>query len=478
MSLDLSGFIQTAFKRQPITFIYNNQTYEFNFYSAYLNKKEVVEYYLDAVGDITTNLTQENPEHYLLLMKFYMRFQKSEELKSRIPRVVRRGHRKFDVRNLASTTNSEKGRDFKESITLGKIKYKNNILDARERYNYLIEKMKLEEGRNTDASNLFEKAIFIREIQDLKINEIEYENYLSNFIIKLNKWEEKEKLFIDKKYNDEEANQDIAISKKDIREIHDEFILYFKDEVDNPLFKKLFYDLEGLYFWLWETILLQVYDFIKSSLSEAERKAFLFTYTRQEYLDYHIPIFEPLVEDFINLLKPDERMEFLYAFLFDADIENKLLKKYDDKFTGFIKFYPVWVDVRRLDESLNDDDRITIENEPFFRRQRKIGTKDGEDIIGSFDSLFELLKNQDEQSNLEEKIAENLQEDSDNDFDKFKNLIETELTEKEREIFNLMLADPEQNTQEIIAKKLSISQSAVNQRYSSARRKLIKARKK
>lgn len=477
MSLDLSGFIQIAFRRQPITFIYNDQKYEFNFYSAYLNKKEVVEYFLDAVRNITIRASQESPEDYLLLMKFYMRFQNSYELNTLVPRIVRRGHRKFDVRTLASTTNSEKGRDFKESITFGKIKYKNNILDALERYNYLIEKMKLEEGSNPDQSNLFEKAIYIREIQDMEIEEVTYEYYLSDFIKKLKKWEEREKVLIDKKYSDEESAQIISINKKDIREMHDQFIVFFKDEVNKPLFKKLFYDLEGLYFWFWECVFFEVYDSIKLSLSEVERKAFLFAYTRQEYLDYHIPIFEPLREEFINLLNPEERIEFLYAFLFNEDSENKLLNKFDDKFTSFIKFYPVWVDVRRLDESLNDDDRLTIENEPFFRRQRKIGTKEGEDIIGSFDSLFELLKNQDEQSNLEEKIAENLQEDSDNDFDKFKNLIETELTEKEREIIDIMLADPEQNTQEKIAGKLGISQAAVNQRYSSARRKLKKASK-
>ena len=474
MSLNLSGFIQAAFKKQSIAFNYNDLPYELNFYSAYLNKKEVAEYFLDAVGEITTKLSEENPEDYLLLMKFYMRFQKSEELTTRVPRIVRRGHRKFDVRTLVSKTNTEKSKKFKTSITFDKIEYKNNILDARKRYDYLVEKMRLEDGKNPDLSNLFEKAIFIREIQDLEIDEIAYENYLSDFIIKLNNWEEREKLFIDEKYNDEETNQDIAISKIHIREIHDQFILFFKDEVDNPLFKKLFYDLEGLYFWFWETILLEVYDFIKSSLSEAERKAFLLSYTRQEYLDYHIPIFEPLGEEFINLLNPEERIEFLYAFLFNEDSENKLLNKFDDKFTDFIKFYPVWVDIIRLDENLNEDDKLTIQSEPYFRGQRIIGTKEGKDVMGNFDSLFQSVNRKGDGLTLEEEIGDIIPKYSKLDIEALNKIISDELTQKEREVINLIL-DESGFTQEQIAAELNISQSAINQRYKNAIKKIQKA---
>jgi RNA polymerase sigma factor (sigma-70 family) len=208
-------------------------------------------------------------------------------------------------------------------------------------------------------------------------------------------------------------------------------------------------------------------------MNEVDRKAYILRYTRQEYLSYHIPAFEYLINDFYGMLELDERIELVYALFFSQpDRSNSILEPYDTKFSDFLKFYPIWLDIVRLDENMTNEDLAFIRFRTSISKRRITGTTNGEDIYNEFASLFESINENKSKLTFEEILPGENQEKPVFNFEYLSHLIESELTEKEREVFELFYIDQEDHTQKTIADKLGISQSAVNQRLKSALTKL------
>ncbi|MCU0332378.1 MAG: hypothetical protein MUC75_03285, partial [Ignavibacteriaceae bacterium] len=104
MSAELSDFIKGVFRKQPITLKYKDQDYNLTVWEADVNNRIAVEYFYKTINDTVSLIFQEDPAPIEPLMKLYMRLQSSLALNTKVPRIIRRGTRKFDVRTLASRT--------------------------------------------------------------------------------------------------------------------------------------------------------------------------------------------------------------------------------------------------------------------------------------------------------------------------------------------------------------------------------------
>ena len=472
MNLALSDFIKAVFRKQLVTFKYKDQEYTLTIYTANINSKVAANYFFQTAKNTASLLFYEDSTLIEQLMKFYLRLQSSVGLKTRVPRIIRRGKRKFDVRTLASRT---PGSNFREHITFSQLPYPKKVLDASERYKYLLDKIKLQDGNDPDNQRLFEKAIYIKEVLDAEINEEEYYDYFETILQKLNDWEEKENTFIEEKTDKE---LDLILEGRDtssLRILHDRYLEEFINEFSNPLFQRLYFELEGLYYWFWENIFLSVFVKINSQMREVERRAFILMYTRQEYIDYHIPAFEYIIEEFWGSLRTEEQIELVYTLLFVEDSKrDSMVKIYDIKFTDFLKFYPLWVDIIRLDENMSGDEFSAIGYFRYIPKQRPTGTANGKIQKATFESLFESLNNEPDSDTLEASIPVEDEQFKEYDSAHLLHLINTKLSDNEREAIELYYYGEEEDTQVTISKKLDISQSALNQRLKSAILKLKK----
>ncbi len=470
MSAELSDFIKAVFRKQPITLKYKDQDYKLTILEADVNNRIAVEYFYKTINDTVSLIFQEDPAPIEPLMKLYMRLQSSLALNTKVPRIIRRGTRKFDVRTLASRTSNE---NFREHLTFAQLPYPNKILDASERYKYLINKIKLQEGNNTDDQQLFEKAIYIKNVLDTDFNQDEYYNYLDTIINKLDEWEKIENTFIEGKTEEE---LDLILEGKgraSIREAHDRFLKKFGIEFNNPLFQKLYFELEGLYYWFWENVFLSAYAEINSLMSEVERRAYILLYTRQGYLDFHIPLFEQLTNEFAETLTVDESVELIVTLLFGLEDGNgEMIEKYNTKFSYFLKFYPIWMDIIRLDENMKDEEIALILYESYIPKIRITGTLSGEKLKREFPSIFESINKINDSFTLEEILPNENLTIEEYDYLHLMHLIETKLSDNEREVIELLYFDRKEYTQTTLALELGISQSAVNQRLKSALIKL------
>lgn len=474
MAADLTDFIRNVFKKQPISFKYKDQPYRLTLYAADVNNKIAAEYFLHTVNETVKLVVQEDPRPIEQLMKLYMRLQSSAVLKTRVPRVIKRGNRKFDVRTLASRTSEEK--KFNEHITFASLPYPNNLLDASERYKYIIDKTKLQAGTNLDTDRLFEKAIYVKDVLNTEINEDEYYNYVETILQKLDKWEKKETALVEERTREEEELILSGRGGEIIREFHDRYLEEFINEITNPLFKKLFYELEGLYYWFWENIFLSVFVRINSSMSETEKKAYLLFYSRQNYLDFHLPAFEQLTLDFFETLSEEEKAELIYTLLINKiGGGDAVAKAYDTRFMDFLRFYPLWLNIVHLDENMNDDEFSVIRYNDFIPKQRPTGTIDGKIQKTTFESLFEFIKTEKKDSDtLEESIPVEDEQFKRYDSAHLLHLVNTQLSKKEREAVEQYYLGEEEDAQVTVSKNLGISQSALNQRLKSAIIKLKK----
>ena len=233
-------------------------------------------------------------------------------------------------------------------------------------------------------------------------------------------------------------------------------------------------ELEGLYYWFWENIFLSAYSGINSGMSEVERKAYILMYTRQEYIDYHIPAFEYLIEEFFGSLTAEEQIELIYTLLFNvANEPDDLVNTYSTKLRDFLKFFPLWIDIMRLDENMSDDEFSVIRYLKYIPKQRPTGTVDGKIQRTTFESLFESLNEEGDSDTLEDSIPVEDKQFKEYDYAHLLHLINTQLSDKERKVIELYYED-EKYTQATLAQKLGSSQSAVNQRLKTARVKLKK----
>jgi len=454
---------------------YGGTTYDFRFYSANLGRREAVAILND---HIRGRFSETESEEMILMMSFYWKFRDSPALGTKLSeRVIRIGERKFDIRSLGTPYRyKDSGRKVKEYITFSRHRYPSGIVEGWDRYKYFVDNITKDEiiqEYNPDMAERFQSAIYYPLLGDNEINEDEFNDYANSIYQKLLELKEIESKYWSEKTEGErkEALKGGGLESK--QKLQREFTSAFSEDIKNPLFKRLFYELECLFMCFWEEIFAKVYMFLSPSLTSVERKAYLLAYMRQEYLGYQIPLFEPILEEFQRILNQTSTDEILYGLLFCEDkSESDLInEKYREQFEGFLKFYPKWVEITRIDD-LNARDLRVIDDDDLISRSLTVKSKDKE-----FNYFFHSLNDEvrpgtDEPITFQDILADIVLENSRN-HEKMKHIISTKLTIKQQEVINLILGSEGNIIQEEIAEQLGITQEAVSQRLENAK-KIIK----
>ena len=458
-------------------FSYDSAEYSFRFFNASLNQKKAVEILFEFIDSQESLFNKDEAPQLKLLLEFYWKFRDSPELKTKIKqRFLRKGVRKFDVRTLAPSNQfSEGGKAFIGHITFSQLPL--NEKDAQKRFETLLETIKKQKGNSIENPNeLFKNAIYIPEVYNIENNEQEYENFASEFYKKLISWEQIENGLLDEILGranmDQSASEIISDNINQIKDFQRQFTSYFSNDMDNPSFRRLFFQLEAFFYSCWETIFMIFYYSIENNLTEIEKNAFQLAYMRQEYIDYHIPMFEPILVEFLRILTKQEKDEMFYCLLVDESEDKKTISKYDKKFNEFLNFYPIWLDIIRLDESLSPEDLGVIGFNNLISRRRQTGISHGEKDYTKFDSINDPISRGNENNRgqtFEDILTREDNIESTFDLEKYKLIIENNLSDKQKEVVKLKYQDEDESlTEEEIANKLGISQPAVNQRLQGA----------
>jgi hypothetical protein len=457
---------------------YGGVTYNFRFYDANLNQNAV-----PILNDhIRFRFSETEAEEMILFMSFYWKFRGSPALGTKLPeRVIRIGVRKFDVRTLGTQKMSAGSeRKAKEYLTFSRNHFNpSKTKTGWERYRFYVENKKLEEKAlklYPLISERFQSAIYYPHYDKMEFNETEFNDYAEGIYNKILKLTEIENKFWSEKTAKEKKSGERL---KNMKMLQQQFVAAFSDDIKTPLFKRLFYELESLFMCFWEEIFERVYIFLSPELTSVERKAYLLAYMRQEYLGYQIPLFEPIFEEFQRTLTQTSTDEILYGLLFCEEKAKSALiyEKFEQKFADFLIFYPIWLHIIRLDESITPENLVLINSSNVIPKKRPIrkkriknettGKLEWRRITQSFDSIYEQKMSGDEQFTLEDILPGPDIDNSSYDSEKIKKIVD-KLTKKQKEVFNYEYQSKEKLNQEDIAKKLGISQSAVNQRLKNA----------
>jgi len=276
-------------------------------------------------------------------------------------RLIRLGTREFSYSMLGKYKNAKHGTFFNTKFS---------SLDGKKRYKEIIDRSIREDKKtNTTIQERFNRAIYDEPLMDNPDLNSKLEVIFKDIIdlrTKITKaWKNATK----------KQQKDSKWIQKNIIEPKGKVYMKWKKEITKPEFQSLFHKIEEHFFSIWQTIFsrIEVRLNVKYSLTKQELKIYELMYFKQDLIDSHIPVFEPIFEEFSHTLTKNEIIELLKLIFFatDGPDSEHLLNTYKEKFERFLKFYPLWLKLVRNDENITKENKRIILRMMFLERKKE-----------------------------------------------------------------------------------------------------------
>lgn len=435
-------------------------TIDFRYFRADLKKKEVIEEFFNTVNNFLKDAPEEFHNYTVGMLLIYMTYRYPPTAPhKRTNLTYKRDIRKYNSKSVRNMFNPA-FLELKSKLNLKYDEIEGKLMSE-------INKM----GSRTFSRELWKESLYFQYPFNHDLSEEEYDDYKQVLIENYFKWQE---------------------SQKESEKKKDEFWKLFQDE--RPEFHALLYEAEIIFNLFWEMFFIKMLEQleIKYGLTEIERKVYLLSYTRQELFNYSIPVFEEILSSFLNYLDKKDLIALIFTIAYDdRRFDGYIL----NKFTEFVKYYPVWLDMMQMDESLSDEEISLILNKTnrfFFESHKDVkkyyNVKDPDNadqtkkiyikevlldtaVEGTNDLLFHDL------ISIESAIDIFYEKDLERalflkfDLEALKIFVE-ELPDKQKEAIKAVYL--EERTQEEFARSLGVKQAAISQRISTALKNMRK----